>query len=261
MTLIISHINKHGIIQMSDSNLSTREGTAGFGQKVFPIPHLNASVAYTGAFWVGDDQLDVWLNRFIDGSRFALLKNIKEFGDQLVERLNTDMTASAKEVPIILHVAGYDTVAGMSHATHMHISNCSLAEDGHYGQVRDRFVLNSDFDSATSKKDRDLLMQWDTAEGGYSLFANGHREGRGAFLLIEGHITPILFTIWSMQGKDNWPFRWPQSLFETASILKHYFELVCHLYKMSSLPALYVGGEIQTHLIPAPQNLCKDPLE
>lgn len=250
MTLIVSHISKQGIIQLSDSNLSTRIGTAGFGQKIFPVPYLNASVAFTGPYWVKNQRVDQWLNEVIDGSRLSSIRTIKEFVENLVVRLNQDMTTTEKEEPTILHIAGFEIKDFKSYAKHFHISNCSLKEGGSYGDVRETFGYQEDFNSENSQHRAGLNI----AEGVNSplIFANGEREGRTAFMTIWTHWTPLLGAFWV---SADFKFRSPDSLFETGSVLKHYLEFVCHMYKMSEHEALYVGGEIQSHYILSPQDL------
>lgn len=90
MTLIASYITKFGIIQASDSNLSNNEGNAGFGQKVFPIPHLNASLAFSGVYSINGKSVDRWMNEFITNSFFTS-ETIEEFTKELAERINREM--------------------------------------------------------------------------------------------------------------------------------------------------------------------------
>jgi hypothetical protein len=256
MTLIVSHFSKYGIFQMSDSNLTTKHGNAGFGQKIFPVPHLNASVAYTGVYWVRDQQLDDWMNNFIEGTRYTGVKNIEELVAELVCRLNSDLTATAKESPIILHIAGYDRVDHKSFARHYHISNCSMQEDGHYGEIRENFNSYKDLDSESGEARR-KMSTWKYGEGAHAMYANGEREGRAAFMTMTTEWPKLLDSLWLKQ-KEGWHFREPKSIYEIASVIRHYFDFVCHLYKMSTHEALYVGGEIQTHYIIAPHDLDLD---
>ena len=68
MTLIVTHIDKLGIIHASDSNLtSSDDKLAGEGKKVFSIPKLNAGISIAGSYGVGNETMDIWLPKFIDG--------------------------------------------------------------------------------------------------------------------------------------------------------------------------------------------------
>ena len=74
-------------------------------------------------------------------------------------------------------------------------------------------------------------------------------------MYIKNEMDKVLNKIWN---KTGWNFRPPENLFESASIVKLQFEFVSQLFKLSNYKASYIGGEIQTHLVPVPQDLCKD---
>jgi hypothetical protein len=62
MTLMLTHINKDGIIHASDSNLTANDGTeAGQAQKTFPIGFLKSGFALAGSYSVGGVHRDKWM--------------------------------------------------------------------------------------------------------------------------------------------------------------------------------------------------------
>ena len=74
-------------------------------------------------------------------------------------------------------------------------------------------------------------------------------------MLIKSNLESQLNKI---SSNHSWSFRSPKNLFESANKLKMYFHLIGELFKMSDYPALFVGGETQTFLIPAPDDLKKN---
>lgn len=253
MTLIASYITKFGIIQASDSNLSGKEGSAGFGQKVFPIPHLNASLAYSGVYSIDGKNIDQWMNEFINGSFFTT-ETIEEFTKDLAVKMNSEMRAEEIKCVSIVHIAGYAKHDHQSHAEHWHISNTQLQTDGNYAKAEDEFHIENDFNSRTNPEQRELLRSFDFDCFNHQYYINGYPPGRDIANAIKGSLDETLVAIWK---QDNWKFNKPENLFEFSTIVKLYFEFVKTLFKMSNYPALFIGGETQTHLIPVPQDLRK----
>lgn len=160
MTLIASYITKFGIIQASDSNLTTDTGNYGFGQKIFPIPHLNASLAYSGSYYINGNIIDQWMNEFITGSYFTA-ESISEFTEQLTARMSTEMREEELSKISIVHIAGYHQYDNNSHAEHWHISNTGLKPDGSYSPAQDEFHFSNDFNTRTVIDHRQILRSFD----------------------------------------------------------------------------------------------------
>jgi hypothetical protein len=253
MTLIASYLNKYGVVQVSDSNLTTDFENTGFGQKIFSIPHLNASLSYSGTYYIDGRQLDEWMSDFVMGAFFTAV-TIEEFTQQLAERMTREMRPNEINAVSIVHIAGFHQHNNQSHLEHWHISNAGLQRDGNYSSPRTDFGYSNDFNSRTKKEHRDFLIKMDESSIYSAMYINGFPEGRISYMHIKTEMDKILNGIWSESG---WKFRPPKNLFESASIVKMLFEFVAHLFKLSNNKALYVGGEIQTNLIHAPQNLCK----
>ena len=96
MTLIVSYLNKYGVVLASDSNLSNKKGNAGFGQKVFPISFLKAGVTYSGLYEIGGQDIDDWLNQFIRNESF-ITNSIELFVENLCNQLNLEFNGSTGE--------------------------------------------------------------------------------------------------------------------------------------------------------------------
>jgi hypothetical protein len=255
MTLIASYITKFGIIQASDSNLTNDNGNAGFGQKVFPIPHLNASLAYSGVYSIDGNNIDTWMNEYISGSFFTT-GSIEEFTAQLSERMTREMRPIEIEQISIVHIAGYQKHENRAHIEHWHISNTGLnLEDGSYSPANNQFGFSCDFNSRLQEEHRALLRQFDNNPSDHTYYINGFPPGRMSSQVIKQTIDQALNHIWE---QPDWRFRRPNNIFEFSNVVKLYFDFVARLFPMSDYNAMYIGGEIQTHLIPAPQDLWKD---
>jgi hypothetical protein len=253
MSIIASYITKFGIIQASDSNLTSDKGNTGFGQKVFPIPHLNATLAYTGVYSIENKPLDVWMNEFIAGAFFTV-SSIEEFVKELCDQMSRNMVDDELSTITIVHIAGYHQVDGTSHCEHWHISNSGLNEDGTYTRISEHFRYSNDFNSRLNKEDLEFLKSFDKESTGHQWYINGYPPGRMSAHALKQVIDRGLAYIWN---NKEWEFHPPKNIFEFSNIVKLYFHAVSTVFQMSDYKAMYVGGETQTYLIPAPQNLWK----
>jgi hypothetical protein len=257
MSLIYTHINRYGIIVASDSNLSTNAGNAGFGQKVFPIPHLNAALAYSGAYGINNESIDIWMTNFISGSVFTN-QTINEFVTDLTATLTAEMSQNEFGQGNIIHIAGYQKTDNFNHLEHWHIANMGLQQDGDYSIPANNFHNGNDFNSRKVQSNREFLIQLDEDPINHQFYINGFPPGRISALRLKHSIDNTLNQIWN---HPEWMFRKPVNLFESASIVKLYYTFIAELFKISDHAALYIGGETQTYLIPAPQNLNKNAWE
>lgn len=256
MSIIATFINSYGIVFASDSNLSNDRGNAGFGQKLFPIPNFNACIAYTGAYSINNQEIDQVLNEFVIGQSH-ICSTIHEVVLELTSILNREMNDIEFSIPTIIHVAGYQNQGNVCSVEHWHISNTGLNDDGTYQPARDEFIFHNDFDSYNNPANRNLIIQMENSSQIYQFFINGYPPGRISIMILMESINQSIHRILS---NGNWNFRAPKNLFEFASQIKLSFYVVCELFKMSDYNALYVGGEIQTYLLPKPQNIDTSPL-
>jgi hypothetical protein len=99
VTIIISIVSDHGLIQASDSNL-TRSGSsvASPGPKVFPLGFTNGALALAGTYSVGTgtQTMETWMPSCISDYTSTNSPTQEGFANYLKERLNTDLTSSQK---------------------------------------------------------------------------------------------------------------------------------------------------------------------
>jgi hypothetical protein len=255
MTLIASYITKFGIIIASDSNLSDDKGNAGHGQKIFPIPHLNACLAYSGVYSINGISIDHWINEFISGS-FYTISSIKGFTIQLHDRMNSEMRDYEMSEVSIIHIAGYQRVDSCSHVEHWHISNTKLnTEDGSYSPALDKFHYSNDFNSGSIPVHKLSLDIMESNPHKHIIYINGFPPGRISYMKLKNTLDHVLDSIWN---KPEWKFNKPNNINEFSLIVELYFDFVSKLFPMSDYKALYIGGDIQTQVISVPQDLLKD---
>jgi hypothetical protein len=250
MTLISTYINKFGIIMASDSNLSTNSGNSGFGQKVFPIPHLNAGLSYSGIYTIDGLDLDDWMSQFILNESF-ISNTLEDFVENLTRALTTYIPGHASVT--ILHVCGFYTLDYTSYCKHWHISNSDLDPNTGSYIIKNDFSCNCDFDSF-NEGDLEKLTNLDLNPFNNQLYLNGYPPGRTSLLAIRTMLEDIIYRITLI---DNWDFRAPKNIYESATLIRLYYHILGEMFKLSDHNAMYVGGETQIHLIPAPSNLKK----
>lgn len=237
----------------SDSNLTTYQGNSGFGQKVFPIPFLNAALTYTGLYEIQGIDLDVLMTEYIANEVF-ITTTIEEFVSILTTRLNADFRGLPNDSAII-HVCGYSRIEYQSFLEHWHISNVNLdTTTGNYTN-RGYFDFANDFNTNTNITDRESLQIMDDHPDKHRFYINGFPPARISMLAIKRDLERVLNQI---SNQENWSFRPPKNIFESANKLKQYYKLIEEMFKMSDYEALFVGGETQTYLIPAPPDLNKE---
>jgi hypothetical protein len=253
MTLISTYINKYGIVLASDSNLTSKEGNSGFGQKVFPIPYLNAGLTYSGLYNIDGLAIDDWMNNFINESQHTV-NSIEEIVSTLTNQLNSNFRGGAEDL-VIIHICGYALIDFKSYLEHWHISNTNLDNNtGNYSLPTRKFENHNDFNSRTNLTQLEHLQMFETSPEFHQFYINGFPPARISLNVIKKSLEDSLFAITQQKG---WQFRPPKNIFETANIVKMYFSLISELFKMSDYEAMFVGGETQTYLIPSPVNLFK----
>jgi hypothetical protein len=251
MTLIVTYINKYGIVHASDSNLSYSNGLhAGESQKTFPIPHLESGLTVAGSYQVGGNPMNRWLNSFIDHDMKSGNKSLELFSEKLRVKLEMEMNGGEKKSGCMIHVAGFAPGNNVKHPEFWFIRNIYGIDQksGEYQEVRNQFVKSEDF-WVRNSKDLDLL-NW-LEGGGIQVYGNGFASGRIGFFSLLPHFNEYFQTFWS---NPNWKFRPPTSIKETEHIVKLYIQMVKTLFLVSDYPSPLIGGEIQTYLIPRANN-------
>lgn len=255
MTLIITHINRYGIVHASDSNLTGQDNKdAGIGQKTFPIKYLNAGLTVAGSYSVGSISMDKWMNDFINNQQSNKDQTLEIFSKKLKDELQTKMTPNEKKLGCLIHIAGYVEINNKSHPEFWFIRNIHgiNSQTGEYENIDEVFEISEDFWTRDCPKGN--LMEVFKNEKLYSwqLYINGFTPGRIGYHLVSKKLEEFFSEIWKV---NDWKFRQPKSLEETERLVKLYMQVISDLFILSDYNAHYIGGGTQSHMIPQPLNI------
>lgn len=256
MTLIITHISKHGIIHACDTNVTysdrdTRKVTdVKEHDKIFALPHLNAALTIAGSFSVGNVLMDKWMPVFIGTQSAKNVQTLEQFAQNLNYALQNEMTADEIAAPCLVQIAGYVQEDTLHHPEFWFVRNVwGIRNDGSYMDIRNEFQVTEDF----WKRDypnNNLAELFD--RGGYQIYANGFPSGRIIYWNLLSTHSALLNRVWT---NPQWQFRPPQTLEEMEKFVKLDMQYISELFKFSRYAAPYIGGTIKTILLPNPLSL------
>ena len=249
MTLISTVIANSGIIQASDSNLTSKGGAAaGSVKKVFRIDFAPAALALAGGRSVGGEAMSRWMPQCITSYQALGSTTLPGFADYLRQRLTGDMTPDEKRTGLLVHIAGYVAGPSGSHPEMLFVRNIPGINPttGEYSAGVEEFQLSEDFWA------RDYLnpqTQTALASGGSQRYFNGTPPGRIAFLALHQGLWGFYAETWR---QPQWRFRAPGTLEELAGFVKLEIQAIGTMYQSSNYSAPLIGGEVQIETITPP---------
>ena len=252
MTLILTILNKYGIIHASDSALTdSLDQPAGESQKTYKINYLNAGLTVAGSYTVNGINMENWMNNFIQQQESQNISPLSEFAKNLKAELEIKMTQDEKQNGSIIHLAGYVEENGISHPEFWHIRNVTGIDliKGDYIDFSDKFSINEDFWTRDyRKKNFSEVFKL----GGYQTYINGFSPGRTSYNILQIKLSEFFYAVWS---QPEWKFRPPQTLDETVLFAELNLNLIITLFIVSDYSAPFIGGPVQTLAIPCPPNM------
>ena len=251
MTLILTQINKYGIIHASDSKLTANDGTqAGQAKKTFALDFLMSGLTLAGTYSVGGVETDKWMPAFIQDQENKKVSSLMDFAHALQRQIETDMLPAEKASGSMIHMAGYVEKSGEFHPEFWFLRNIHSIDSktGEYGDIDDRFELTEDFWSRDCPQ-QNLMDSFQ--QGGYQIYVNGFASGRIGFVSLQPILNSFFSSIWR---NPSLKFRAPKSIDETVILVKTYMEIINTLFLLSDYSAPLIGGDIQTYIIHQPSN-------
>ncbi len=249
MTIIISIVSDHGLIQASDSNV-TRPGSsmASSDRKVFPLGFTDGALALAGTYEAWNERMDTWMPSCISDYASTDSPTQEGFAYYLKDRLNAGLTRPQRDMATMIQIVGYVSDDDGVHPALHFVRNFSSinTSTGAYEDRRPTFEVSEDFwnrDYPAAKSAGRLGL------GRYWSYFNGTPAGRIAFHHFGELFRGFLGDVWS---QPNWRFRPPQSLDELASIIELQIRTIGTLYGMSDYPAPFIGGDPQLQTIAPP---------
>lgn len=255
MALIASYITKFGIIQVSDFNQIIDGDYAGDGQKIFPIPHLNASLVFSGSNTINGEAIGVWMKYFIEWSQLYLT-TMDEFSFHLFDKMNKEMRESEKNIITEVYIAGYQKTENKSYPEHWCISNARRNGDDYYSPLG-YFHDHNNFQPSEVEYHRTLLREMDADPMKYQFFINGFPRGKignNRAMAVKDKTDELLTYLLK---REDLKFSRPGNLSEFSNVVRLYFDFMKGLLKMDDSSEKYNGSEIHIHEIPPPPNLLK----
>jgi len=252
MSLILTHIDRYGIIHGSDSNVSTRSGRqAGQGRKTFPVQHLDAGLTVAGSYSVGNKRMDSWMDGFIQSHADSGNTSLANFAEALRNELQRQMLPDEKADGSMIHIAGYVEQGGESHPEFYFVTNVHRIDPvtGEYNDIDENFGVSEDFWNRDCPK-FNLLQEFQRGVG--QIYINGFASGRISFLALQRNMTHFFRGIW---GNPTWNFRPPHSLDENRLLIEMYIRIIGTLFEISDYSAPFIGGDPRTYAIPQPPNI------
>lgn len=255
MTLILTHINRYGIVHASDSNLtSSNNKDAGTGQKTFPITYLKAGLTVAGAYSVSGTSMDKWMNEFIQRQQTERNVTLESFSNKLKAELQAKMNPTEKMRGSLIQVAGYVEIENLSHPEFWFISNIHGINEttGEYENVDETFAISEDFWNRDCPQAHLMEAFKDENNFSWQYYINGFSPGRIGYNVVAKKLDSFFSEIWSVK---EWKFRQPKSLEEVEILVKLYMKAINDLFLLSDYSTKVIGGETQTHLIKRPDNI------
>jgi hypothetical protein len=244
MTLIATVICNQGIIQASDSNLTSSRGPVATGPKVFRLGFADGALALAGAYSVGTESMDNWLPGCIASYSASAAPSLSGFARHLAAQLESSPTPGDAR---LFHIAGYTDDADGVHPEFYFVRNIGgiNVTTGDYEGVTSNYQVTEDFWT----RDYPQAPAGMFAAGGSQRYFNGYPAGRIAYLGAMQKLQEFYEQVWHEPG---WKFRRPESLDELAAFVQLELETINTLFTSSDYPSPYVGGGIQIEKIPAP---------
>lgn len=255
MTLIITHISRHGIVHASDSNLTGADDkNAGEAKKTFEITFLNAGLTVAGSYGVGNSSMNGWMPNFIQRQSQITNLDLKSFSHNLKDSLQAEMTESQKNSGSIIHIAGYVEEGGFSHPEFWFVRNVHKMDPktGEYIEIDQNFEISEDFWNRDYKNPNLKNVFQNPNYFAHQIYANGFTPGRIGFNVVKKELDQFYLGIWRVR---DWKFRAPNSIEETELLVKNYMQVIDTLFVLSEYNAQYIGGKTQTYIIKQPDNI------
>lgn len=242
MSLILTQINKFGIVFVTDSNITVGNTSTEKGDKIFRIPKLNAALCLAGTYSVNGVRMDIWMKTYIGNDKS---KTIKEFTQKLSKTLESGLNQTEKESGCIMHICGFVLDKDGEHPEMWGISNVDLLADGNYS-MKKGFEYGEDFWNRDWTKNN-LKTQF-TTPGiyGYQYYINGFTSGRISFNALTQYLNHFLVNIWN---EKKYSFRPPVDIREYERLARFTMGFIALMFNLSDYQPKLIGGRISSYCI------------
>lgn len=127
MTVIITHINRHGIIHGADSNITefSDNGITYISgtPKLFAMPTLNSAITVAGNWTADGVDMDIWMPRFIEAQIDAGTPDLRTFSRNLRNAWVDAISINHRRFTNWAHLSGYQQSNGKWHPEFWAVNN------------------------------------------------------------------------------------------------------------------------------------------
>jgi hypothetical protein len=242
MSIIVTHINKNGIVHAADTNLTDKNGKhAEQASKVFAIPRHEAGLTVAGTYAVAGARMDRWLDDLTKNDKTS---SLAEFVEMLRSSTEREARPEQKQSGYFFHVAGFQRGDGDRHPEFYHITNYTLTPEGNYKvDTPDKMRAGEDF---WSQRESKTLKQMFENRAGF-IYCNGFPSGRQIYFSLLNKMSELRSQVWNNAG---WKFRPPTNISEESDILRKDMEQITLFFLQSDYSAPFIGGKIETLGLP-----------
>jgi len=227
MTLVLTELSKFGVAMAADSAVTFPGGRVYIGaQKLLPVYKLNAGIAVWGQGEIGNEDADIWLQKFIDNKTENNM-SLWNFAELLADGLNKAFSGVIKE-RMGVHVAGFDKKQGIFGPVFYHIHN------GHYHLEYSNGSIKQISDEPHGNPPiREFRAHEDCAPKLYSdndshLTRNGDFS---VFAILKDKIEPIIKEVSLLTGLK---FPYPLDLARRGEYLRFWVDTIVSVYRLSN---------------------------
>ncbi len=225
MTLVLSEISHRGVAMAADSAVTCGSGRVYVGaQKLQAVPQIGAGMSVWGLGSIGEEDTDVWLERFIQ-TEVKPTMTLWKAAERLADELNSAFGGVAPG-RMGIHVCGFDERQGFRGPALYHVHN------GHYKvQVDDgKFVRIPDEDPPI----REFRAHHDIPPQAWSRerTPQGRRNGDiSVFAWTNQYLSRFLD---EFQAGTEFRFPYPDSLESRGEYLRFLVNMTIELYRLSN---------------------------
>ena len=225
MTLVLTEVSSFGVAMAADSAVTFGSGRVYVGgQKLLPIPQIDAGISIWGKGNINSNDADIWLQSFIENN-ISNGMTLWDAANVLADSLNNAFGGVISE-RMGIHVGGFDQKDGIHGPSFYHIHNGHYRLEYRNGSVKEipkeyppirEFRAELDRPPAIySPSDTPKL----TRNGDFSIFA-----------FLYDTINPLFKDI---QNKTGLTFPYPAGLASRGEYLRFWIKTVTEIYRLSN---------------------------
>lgn len=292
MTILITHINRHGIVHGTDSHITYPDGSlySSKTKKLYEIPYLNAAVSVAGNWLINgsnaSQEMHEWMADFIDSQKSVDRISLRLFAKNLAAAWKGSIPAEFRRYLNWAHISGFVQHQNESHIQFWAVTNERPHIPGRPDVDFDYVHHWEDFSTRDCRKDRnsgfktdiDIYREFENGAVSCVQYMNGTPQAKIAannllrLRFQQRLIGPIVYDfvqrLPAISGEARTPIpdldqqvlqlhslSQPRDLEETEQLVRTSIEVIARLFELEGRSE--VGGSPYVLGIPMPGNVVK----